>query len=158
MSLTSSRFDHQILSTAVQKKVEVKDNGEVILLKERQAEVTDLSVMIGQKTYVISNIHEVSVHSHEPRLFLSVFFILVVLAWSVSVAISNTETYPPTMTVGPVMGLAGLIFLLLTTKTKYSVRIRSSNGELNILDSNDKNVAGRIANAINRAIFLREFN
>ena len=158
MTLASSRFDHQISITAVQKKIEVKDNGEVILLKEGQAEVTDLSVMIGQKTYAISNIHSVDVHRYEPKLFLSVFFILVVAAWSVSVAMSHTDTYSQTMTVGLVMGLVGLIFLMLSIKTRYSVRIRSSDGELNILESTDKKSVGRIAHAINRAVFLREFN
>jgi hypothetical protein len=158
MSLTSSRFDHQILSTAVQKKIAVKDNGEVILLREGHIEVTDLSVMIGQNTYAISNIHSVGVHTYEPKLFLSAFFLLVAFVWSASVALSPMGTYPQTLTVGLVIGLAELIFLMLTTKTRYSVHIKSSEGELNILASNDKNSIGRIANAINRAIFLREFN
>ena len=158
MSLASSHSDHQILATAMHKPIEVKENGEVILLNEGQAEVTDVSVMIGPKTYAIANIHEVGVRSHEPRVFLSVFLILVVFAWSVSVAMSHTGTYPQTMTVGLIIGLGGLIFLLLTTKKKYIVRIRRSDGELNILASHDKNSMERIANAINRAIFLREFN
>lgn len=158
MTLTSSHFDHQILSTAVQKKLEVKDSGEVILLKEGQAEVSDLNVMIGQKIYAISNIHSVRVHTYEPKLFLTVFFMFVVAAWSVSVAMSHTATYPQTMIVGLVMGIAGLIFFMLSIKTRYSVRIGSSDGELKILESNDKKSMGRIANAINRAIFLREFN
>ena len=158
MSLASSRFDHQISSAAVQKNLEVKDNGEVILLKEGQAEVTDLSVMIGQKTYVISNIHSVDVHTYEPKLFLSAFFLVVVLVWSASVAMSPMETYSQNMAVGLLIVSAGLIFLMLSIKTKYSVRITSSDGELNILESNDKHFTGRIANAINRAIFLREFN
>jgi hypothetical protein len=34
MTLTSSHFNHQISSIAVQKKIEVKDNGEVTLLKD----------------------------------------------------------------------------------------------------------------------------
>ena len=158
MSLIRSHFSHQISSMAVQKKGEAKENGEVILLKEGHVEITDLSVMIGQKTYAISNIHSVRVHTHEPKLFLSVFFMLVVAAWSASVAMSHMETYSQTMAVGLVMGMAGLIFLILSTKTKYRVRIRSSDGELNILESNDKNFIGRTAQAINRAIFLREFN
>jgi len=159
MSLTSSRFNHQILPIAMQKKVEVKENGEVILLKEGHVEITDLSARIGQKTYAISNIHSVGVHNtYEPKLFLSVFFMLVVAAWSASVAMSPMETYSQNMAVGLVIGMAGLIFLILSIKTKYSIRIRSSDSELNILESNDKNFAGRIAHAINRAIFLREFN
>lgn len=158
MTLTSSHFDHQILSTAVQKKVEVKDSGEVILLQEGQAEVTDLNVMIGQKIYAISNIHSVRVHTYEPKLFLSALFLWVALVWSASVAMSPLETYSQNMAAGLVIGIAVLIFLILPIKTKYSVRIRSSDGELNILESNDKNSMGRIANAINRAIFLREFN
>lgn len=158
MSLISSRFNHQISSIAVQRKVEVKDNGEVILLKEGHAEVTDLSVMIGQKTYAMSNIHSVDVHTYEPKLFLSVVFILVAFAWWTSVAMAPMEAYSQNMAVGLVTGMAGLIFWILSIKTKYSVLIRSSDGELNILESNDRKFTGRIAHAINRAVFLREFN
>lgn len=158
MTLASSRSDHQTLSAPVQKKIEVKDNGEIILLKEGHTEVTDASVMIGQNTYAISTIHSVGVHTYEPKLFLSVIFILVVLSWSASVAMSPMETYSQNMVAGLVIGMAGLIFLILSIKTKYSVRIRSSDGELNILESTDKNSIGRIAHAINRAVFLREFN
>ena len=105
--------------------------------------------MISQKTYDISNIHSVRLHTYEPKLFLSVFFMLIEAAWSASVAMSDMQTYSQNMAVGLVMGIAGLLFLILSTKTKYSVRIRSSEGELNILVSNDKNFVGRVAHAIN---------
>lgn len=158
MSLISSYVNHRILSISAHKKVEIKENGEVILLREGLVEITDRSARIGQKTYAISKIHSVRVHIYEPKLFLSVFFILVVATWSTSVAMSHIDTYSQTMTVGLVIGLVGLIFLILSTKTKYSVRIRSSDGELDILESSDKNFVGRTAHAINKAVFLREFN
>ena len=86
------------------------------------------------------------------------FFVLVVAAWSVSVAMLRMGAYTQSLAVGLVIGAVGLIFLIVTTKTKYSIRIRSSEGELKIFESTDKNFVGRIAHAINRAIFLREFN
>jgi len=158
MSLTSSRFNYQISPTAVSKKIAVKDNGEIILLKEGYVEITDLSAVLGQKTYTISNIHSVYVHTHGTKLFLSMFFVSVIAAWAVSVAMLHMEAYTQSLLVGLVISIVGLIFLIVTTKTKYSIRISSSNGELNIFESNDKNFVGRIAHAINRAIFLREFN
>jgi hypothetical protein len=158
MSLTSSSFNYQISPMSAPKKIAIKDNGEVILLKEGHVEITDLSAVIGQRTYTIANIHSVHVHAYRTKLFLSMFFVLVVAAWSVSVAMLRMDTYTQSLVVDLVIGIAGLIFLIVTTKTKYSIRIRSSGGELNIFESNDKNFVGRIAHAINRAIFLREFN
>jgi Family of unknown function (DUF6232) len=158
MSLTSSHFNHQISSIALPKKIEVKENGEVILLKEGPVEITNLSLMIGQKTYAISNIHSVHGHTYEPKLFLFVFFILIVAALSALVALLLMEIYSENTAVGLVIGLVGLMFLGLSTKTKYSVCISSSKGELKILESSDKNFVERTADAINRAIFLREFN
>ena len=158
MSLTSSHFNYQISPMALPKKIAKKDNGEVILLKEGHVEITDLRVILDQKTYTIANVHSVHVHMYRTKLFLSMFFILVVAAWSVSVAMLRMETYTQSLTVGLVIGAVGLIFLIATTKTKYSIRIRSSEGELNIFESTDKNLVRRIAHAINRAIFLREFN
>ena len=158
MSLTSSHFNYQISPMAVPKKIAKKDNGEVILLKEAQVEITDLSAVLGQKTYTIANIHSVQVHMYRTKLFLSMFFVLVIAAWAVSVAMLRVETYTQSLAIGLVIGAVGLIFLIVTTKTKYSVRIGSSDGELNIFETTDKNLVGRIAHAINRAIFLREFN
>ena len=83
---------------------------------------------------------------------------MVIAAWAVSVAMLRVETYTQSLAIGLVIGAVGLIFLIVTTKTKYSVRIGSSDGELNIFETTDKNLVGRIAHAINRAIFLREFN
>ena len=158
MSLTSSHFNYQTSPLAVPKKIAKKDNGEVILLQEGHVEITDLSAVLGQKTYTIANIHSVHVHMNRTKRFLSMFSVLVIAAWAVSVAMLRMETYTQSLATGPVIGAVGLIFLIVTTKTKYSVRISSSDGELNIFETTDKNLVGRIAHAINRAIFLREFN
>ena len=158
MSLTSSHFNYQISPMAVPNKIAKKDNGEVILLKEAHVEITDLSAVLGQKTYPIANIHSVHVHMYRTKLFLSMIFVLVISAWAVSVAMLHMETSTQSLAVGLVSGAVGLIFLIVTTKTKYSIRISSSEGELSIFESADKNLVGRIAHAINRAIFLREFN
>lgn len=158
MSLTSSHFSHQISPRSVPKKIAIKDNGEVILLQEGHVEITDLSAVLGPKTYPIANIHSVHVNAYRTKLFLSMFFVLVVAAWSVSVAMLRMDTYTQSLVAELVIGIVGLIFLIVTTKTKYSIRIRSLDGELNIFESHDKNFVGRIAHAINRAIFLGEFN
>ena len=158
MSLTSSHFNHQISSISVQKQIEVKENGEAILFREGPVEITDLSAVIGQKNYPISNIHSVREHTYEPKLFLFVFFMLIVAALLALVALLLMEIYSENTVVGLVIGLVGLMFLGLSTKTKYSVCISSSKGELNILKSTDKNFVERTARAINRAISLREFN
>src|SRR5688572_31542264 len=76
MSLTSSSFNYQISPMSAPKKIAIKDNGEVILLKEGHVEITDLSAVIGQRTYTIANIHSVHVHAYRTKLFLSMFFVL----------------------------------------------------------------------------------
>lgn len=113
-------------------------------------------MIIGQKTYAISNsnIHSVGVNTYDPKLFLSAFFLLVALVWSDSVAMSPIETYSKNMAVGMVIGMAGLIFLILSIKPLYSVRIRSFEGELNIFASHDKNSIERIAKQLIEQFFL----
>jgi hypothetical protein len=155
MGFTSSGLNHHF-SSAVVPKVGVKDSGEVIILKEGHVKITNLRAIIGLKTYLISNIYSVRMHAYEPKLFLPVFFMLVASVCSALVALSDMEDYSQYLTIGLFIGIGGLLFLLLSTKTKYSVRIRSLVGELNILEASDRDSVERIVSAIQEALYLRE--
>jgi len=155
MSLTSSRQSHHVSSVVV-REVGVKESGEVIILKEGNVKVTNLRAMIGPKTYSMSNIDSVRMHVKEPKLFVPVFFMLMAAICSALVALTNLDELSHSLEIGLFIGVGGLIFFLLSTKTKYSVRVRSSGGELNILEANDKDTVERIVSAMNEAISLRE--
>ena len=153
MGLTSSHVDH--FSSAVTPKVGVKDNGEFVILREGTVKITNLRAMIGIKTYAISHIRSVRMQAYEPKLFLPVFFMLVVSVCSALVALSNMNEYSQYLTVGLVIGIGGFLFLLLSTKTKYSVRVRSSVGELSIFEASEPDTVERIVGAIQEALYLR---
>ena len=155
MGLTSSGLNHHF-SSAVLPKVGVKGNGEFVILKESHVKITNLRAIIGLKTYLISSIHSVRMHVYEPKLFLPVFFMLIASVCSALVALSDMEDYSRYLTIGLFIGIGGLLFLLLSTKTKYGVRVRSSVGELNILETKDKDFVERIVSAIQEALYLRE--
>jgi len=153
MGLTSSHLNH--FSSAVAPKVGVKGNGEFVILREGSVKITNLRAMIGIKTYAISHIRSVRMQAYEPKLFLPVFFMLVVSVCSALVALSNMNEYSQYMTVGLAVGVGGFLFLLLSTKTKYSVRVRSSVGELSIFEASEPDTVERIVGAIQEALYLR---
>jgi hypothetical protein len=80
---------------------------------------------------------------------------LVVSVCSALVALSNMNEYSQYMTVGLAVGVGGFLFLLLSTKTKYSVRVRSSVGELSIFEASEPDTVERIVGAIQEALYLR---
>jgi len=155
MSLTSSRQSHNVSSVVV-REAGLKDSGEVIILKEGNVKITNLRAMIGPKTYAMSNIDSVRMHVKEPKLFVPVFFMLMAAICSALVAVSNLDDLSHFLEIGLFIGGGGFIFFLLSTRTKYSVRVRSSAGELNIMEANDKDSVERIVSAMNEAISLRE--
>lgn len=153
MGLTSSHLDH--FSSTGAPKVGAKDNGEFVILREGPVKITNLRAMIGIKTYAIAHIRSVRMQAYEPKLFLPVFFMLVVSVCSALVALSNMNEYSQYMRVGLVIGIGGFLFLLLSTKTKYSVRVRSSAGELSIFEASEQGPVERIVSAIQEALSLR---
>ncbi|HVF26078.1 MAG TPA: DUF6232 family protein [Anaerolineales bacterium] len=153
MGLTGSHLDH--FSSAAAPNVGVKNNGEFVILREGPVKITNLRAMIGIKTYAIEHIRSVRMQAYEPKLFLPVFFMLVVSVCSALVALSNMNEYSQYMTIGLVIGIGGFLFLLLSTKTKYSVRVRSSVGELSIFESSEQGSVERIVSAIQEALYLR---
>lgn len=72
------------------------------------------------------------------------------------VALTNLDDLSNYLRISLFIGIGGLLFLLLSTKTKYSVRVRSSQGELNILEANDKDSIEKIVSAMRKAMSLRE--
>ena len=159
MNLTSSRQSHPV-SSAVVREVglkDKKDSDEIVILKEGNVKITNLRARIGSKTYSMSNIDEVRVHEREPKLFVPVFFMLIVAVCLALVALTNLDDLSHILEIGFFIGGGGFIFFLLSTKTKYSVRVRSSIRELNILEANDRDSVEKIVTAMNEAISLREY-
>ena len=154
MSLTSSSRGHHVSSVSA-RGVAVKDSGEVLILKEGDIKITNLRAIIGPKTYSISNIDSVRMHVKEPKLFLPIFYMFIAAVCSALVALSNLEDYSHYLKIGLYIGIGILLFFLLSTKTKYSVRVRSSVHEMNIWEANDKDSVERIVSAMNEAIYLR---
>ena len=155
MGLTSSRLDHHV-SSVVAREVGMKDSEEVTILKEGNVKITNMRAIIGSKTYAMSNIYSVRMHVKEPKLFLPIFYMFIAAVCSALVALSNLEDYSHYLKIGLYIGIGILLFFLLSTKTKYSVRVRSSVDELNILEAGDRDFVERIVDAMNEAIYLRE--
>ena len=130
----------------------MNDVHETTILKEGDVKVTNLKATFGLRTYKISNILSARLRVTEPNFFLPVFFAVILGICSVLVAISNFEEYADFLQVGLVGGIAGILFFLFSRKTKYRVQIRSTVGELTVLDTDDRNYAEKIVRAVNEAI------
>jgi hypothetical protein len=128
---------------------------EINILKEKNVKITNERAIIGTKTYPISEIASVNMDVNEPKLFLPIFFIVIAAVCSVLIALTDMREYSECLTTSMYLGIAGLLFFLLSQKTKYSVRIRSASGELNVLEAVDKEHVERIVEAINEAIVQR---
>ena len=133
----------------------MKDRSEVTILKEGKIKITNRRAIIGLKTYFISNITSARVRMNEPRLFIPVFVMVVVAICSVLVALIDMREYSHFMTGSLYLGIGVVLFFLLSRKTKYSVRVRGSMGELTIFEANDRDYAERIVSAMNEAIRLQ---
>jgi len=133
----------------------MNDRSEFTILKEGNIKITNRRVFIGLKTYAMSNILSARVSTNEPTLFIPVFVMILAGICSVLVALSDMGEYSHFLTVSLYIGIGGLLFFLLSRKTKYSVRIRASMGELTLLELNDREYAERIVSALNEAIRLQ---
>jgi hypothetical protein len=129
---------------------------EITLLKEGNVKITSSRVMIGTKSYALSDIMSVRVHENEPRLFTPIFFMLMVGVCLALVALTNMQELSHYLTIGSYIGVTTFILFLLSRKTKYSVRVKSSVGELNILEAQDKDHVEKIVGAMNEAIINRQ--
>ena len=125
---------------------------EVTLLKEGNVRVTNLRVVIGAKSYELSHITAVRVHENEPTLFLPIFLMLLVAPCLSLIALVDLDDLSHYLTTGFYIIVTAFLLFLFSRKTKYSVRIRSSVGEMTIWESNDRERAERIVGVMRQAI------
>jgi hypothetical protein len=125
---------------------------EVTLLKEGNVRVTNLRVVIGAKSYELSRIAAVRVHEKEPTLFIPIFLLLVAATCLSLIALTNPDDLSHYLTTGFYIIITTFLLFLFSRKTKYSVRIKTSVGELNIWEANDRERAERIVAAMRQAI------
>ena len=134
----------------------MQDSDEITILNEDHVRVTNIRTVIDLKTYQMSNIRSVRMDERESKLFAPVFFMLITAVCLALVALTNLDDLSGYLKISLYIGIGVLLFLLLSTKTQYSVRVRSSDGELNILESNDKDSVEQIVSAMRKAMSLRE--
>ena len=134
----------------------MQDSDEITILNEDHVRITNIRTVIDLKTYQMSNIRSVRMDERESKLFAPVFFMLITAVCLALVALTNLDDLSGYLKISLYLGIGVLLFLLLSTKTKYSVRVRSSDGELNILESNDKDSVEQIVSAMRKAMSLRE--
>jgi hypothetical protein len=125
---------------------------ETTILKEGNVKVTDQRATFGIKTYKLSNILSARMRVKEPNFFLPVFFAVILGFCSLLVALSDLDEYSQFLQVGSFVAIAGTLFFLFSRKTKYRVQIRTTVGELSVLETDDRNYAERIVKAVNEAL------
>ena len=128
------------------------DVTEITLLKEGNVRVTNLRVVIGAKSYELSNIAAVRVHENEPTLFIPIFLLLVAAPCLSLIALTDLDDLSHYLTTGFYIIITTFLLFLFSRKTKYSVRIRSSVGEIKIWEANDRERAERIVSAMRQAL------
>ena len=124
------------------------------ILKEGNITLTDHHVMIGAKSYAISNIASVRIQENEPRFFLPIFFMLITGICFALVAASDMEKFSHFLTWGLYLSIATFLLFLLSQRTKYSVRIRvrGSIDEQNLVETSDRIHAEKIVTTLREAI------
>ena len=130
----------------------MKDVNETTILKERNVKITNQKATFGAKTYAISNITSIYVDVREPNLFYPVLFAVNLGICSVLVALSDNQENSQFLQVGIYMVIAGILFFLISRKTKYSVQIKNPVSELTVLETYDGNYAERVVKAMYEAI------
>ena len=130
----------------------MKDVNETTILKERNVKITNQKATFGAKTYAISNITSIYVDVREPNLFYPVLFAVNLGICSVLVARSDSQENSQFLQVGIYMVIAGVLFFLISRKTKYSVQIKNRVSELIVLETYDGNYAERVVKAMYEAI------
>ena len=125
---------------------------EKTILKGGTVRITNLRAIFGGKSYELSNLTSASVKVYEPNLFLPVFIAFSLGVCSMLVGISNLREYGQCLQVGLYLAIAGLLFFIISRKTKYEVQIRNPISELPVLETYDGDYAQRVAKAVNEAI------
>ena len=125
---------------------------EKTILKRGFVRITNLRAIFGTKCYELSNITSASVKVDEPSLFLPVFFAIILGVCSVLVGVSNMREYAMYVQVGLYLGIAAILFFIISRKTKYEVQIRNPISELTVFQTYDGDYAQKVVGAINEAI------
>lgn len=137
---------------------------ESTILEADDVKVTNLRVVIGAKTYALSNITSVELGRKEPSGCVPDFLILagvgsVVIALTQLFGPASSSTPHPAFPTGWIIAaaflLAGGILALRSGKPEYTVKVGSASGESNILASQDEPTIRKIVDAINTAIVQR---
>ncbi len=133
----------------------MKDRDEVTILKEGNVKITNIRTTIGSNTYQMSNIDSVRMYAGEPKLFIPVFFMLTAAVFLALIALTNLDDLSHYLEISLYLAMGALLFLILSKKTKYSVRVKNSKGERNILEATDKESVEKIVRAMHKALSLR---
>ena len=134
----------------------MNDVTEYTILKQGNVRVTTQRVRIGPKMYFLSNLVSARMDVNEPNFFLPVFLMLPAAACLSLIALVNMKEWAYYLEIGLYFAVAGFIFLLISTRTKYSVRLIGTVGELKIWETANKETAETVVIAINEAIRIRK--
>jgi len=130
----------------------MQDLTEKTVLKMGTVRVTNLRAIFGTKSYDLSNITSSSLQVEEPNLFVPVFFAVILGICAVLVALSNMEEFGFWLQVGLYIVIAGIVFFLLSRKTKYRVQISNPVSKLIVLETFDGDYAERVVRTLNEII------
>ena len=122
------------------------------LLRVGTVRITNLRAIFGAKSYQLSKITSASLQAQEPNLFLPVFFAIILGSCSALVALSDLGEYSQCLQVGLYAGIAGIIFLLLSRKAKYTVLIQYPVSQIIVLETGDRAYAEKVVGTLNNAI------
>jgi hypothetical protein len=134
----------------------MNDVTEYTIIKRGNVRVTTQRIMIGPKMHFLSNIVSARMEVNEPSFFLPVFLMLPVAACLALIALVNMREWAYYLEIGLYIAVAGFVFFLISTGTKYSVRLRGTVGELKIWQTTNKEAAETVTIAINEAIRIRK--
>ena len=131
---------------------------EVSILEQGNVKVTNLRVIIGAKTYALSNITSVELGRADQSScgpVVAIFAGLGILAWGVMSLIAKDWGSAAAGILFGVLFVWGGLAVSRSAKPTYSVKVGSASGESNILQSPDLATIQTIVNAINEAIIRK---
>lgn len=133
--------------------MEVKD--EDMILNKEGVQITKSRAILGSKTYAVANITSVQLDQKKSSCATVgiLFFGLLLALWGI---VSRTETGPNwvVIIIGVVIFAVG-IASDRAIKPTYMLKIASSSGEQNVMESEDKVAIQEIVDALNTAIATR---
>jgi hypothetical protein len=129
---------------------------EIIFLKEGNVKITNQRAVIGTKTYSLAHIASVRLQVKEPSLFLPIFFMVIIGVFLALIALTDLQNLSHLLRTGFYIFIVTFLLFFLSQKTKYTVRVKSSVGELNILEANDRKQVEKIVRAMETALLHQE--